>query len=218
MSAAPRPLCALLLLSACSDPLEVPGDGGVDAAADVAPFDAGKELDRAPEPPDGPLECEFRVTEGPDFGVPDCPAAVPVEGSPCQPLTGLGICGYPGACDLDDWTCAGGRWTVTRGRSCTTCPATEPAQGASCAQLGKSRPSYLCAWAVTAGYSYGRCYNCHWELVGSLRQADCPATLPAAGGACSSTGLDCYYASACHSRDRATCEQGKWQVKPGACY
>lgn len=227
MTTAPRWLSALVLISGCSDPLEVPGDAGppnrgppdaaTEVGADVAPIEAGKELGPSYQPPDGPLACEWRVHEGPDLGVPDCPAAPPVEGTACQRLVGFAVCRYPGACDLDDWTCPAGKWTVMRG-TCSTCPATEPAQGSSCAYLGDWRPSYVCTWPNSLGYSYGRCYNCHWELATSLRPAACPTDLPTNGDACASAGLECYYASPCHSTDRATCEQGKWQVKPGACY
>jgi hypothetical protein len=218
----------LLALCACSDPLEPlaadagPADAGADGAAretgllDLAPPPDRDVLDV--EPPDERLACEFRVTEGPDLGVPDCPSAVPIEGQPCQPLTGIGICQYRGACDADDWSCVGGQWKVSRGRSCSTCPGGEPTTGSSCASLGEWRPGYLCAWPRSGGYSYGTCHDCRWQVGGLLNTAECPPSAPVTGSSCTVVPeLGCNYASACHSVDSFSCIQGKWEVRAGTC-
>jgi len=108
------------------------------------------------------------------------------------------------------------KWKLTRGRACSTCPAAPPAEGASCV-LGEWRRDYRCAWPVSGGFVSATCsYNCRWQVGQSLNAPECPAALPASGDACSGTSA-CRYAARCHALDTATCVQGKWQVKPGAC-
>lgn len=165
----------------------------------------------------------------------NCPVERPIEGSDCYDARSSCSYSAPG-CEgstsaLVRATCSDGKWKLqSYGASCnppnpmpdagSTCPATEPAIGASCT-AGTCSYENLCP-LVTAKTNTYRCVGSKWSFESSLESpVACPKMEPNNGEPCGCAmylPASCFYVGTCAS-DTAKCDGAtqKWIVTPGAC-
>ena len=119
-----------------------------------------------------------------------CPAAAPMTGAKCGALTGQ--CAYTGA----NCTCGfNGNWAC---QNTLVCPAAKPTVGDMCVPA-KGACQYAGMSACTCGQ------NSKWQCFGGGgNNADCPATKPVTGGACTGNTACPYGNAGC------ICLQDKW--------
>jgi hypothetical protein len=128
----------------------------------------------------------FGATSNPPFA--SCPAEEP-SGLECGGDEAGASCFYQDGCGNDiGYSCDEGAWTVTSEASCNPpppeCPATQPADGDSCDQLGTScpYPDDFCGIEINA-----ECTDAGWSVEDILCNpppAECPIDEPDIGEPC----------------------------------
>jgi hypothetical protein len=142
---------------------------------------------------------------------PSCPAAAPDLGDACT-LEGR-ACSYMIACGYAPFVCTGGRW-LADGRTCLSCPASEPANGAPCDTSAITSCSYP---SGCGGFDRADCGSSGFHVYGACD--GCPRVEPLNGSRCAVEELwkTCSYPNACGTQDVGTCVNYHWKVDVQGC-
>jgi len=141
-----------------------------------------------------------RCAEPSPAPAPYCPAALPIEGTPCTTVEG-GACRYKRECGAtDEASCKGGVFHVTVGRC--ACPETTPLTGIACESEGQT-----CEFSSQCGaVSTSKCSGGEWHTT-LADCASCPTSMPAPGDGCGIEGAACSYDDGSCRHD-CTCADG----------